>query len=99
MASLRRVHTDGKVTKEDFREVVQAVIGSPGNDGTPLTADKLDLLYRVLDTDQDGVLDMKVCLGLLIKCPDRFDFDTLLEPELCIERCLIAVPRPFSEFT
>lgn len=57
---LRLEHTEGKVNKEDFARVVRRTMGhAPGTStASTLSKEKLDVLYRVLDTDKDGLLDV-----------------------------------------
>jgi selenocysteine lyase/cysteine desulfurase len=56
---LRQVHIDGKVNKEDFARVVRCTLGHPVNSSTvTFSKDKVDVLYRVLDTDKDGFLEL-----------------------------------------
>ena len=57
VARLRRMHKE-KIDKDVFRQVVHEVVG-PSDDGHSILKDeKLNLLYRTLDTDHDGFLDI-----------------------------------------
>jgi Ca2+-binding EF-hand superfamily protein len=58
VTSLRKRHKNGKVNREDFTDVVKRATGKLGN-GESLNEEKVDLLYRVLDTDKDGLLDVQ----------------------------------------
>ena len=57
---LRLEHTEGKVNKEDFARVVRRTLGhAPGTStASTLSSEKLDVLYRALDTDKDGLLSV-----------------------------------------
>eukprot|EP00892_Ulva_mutabilis_P004724 jgi/Ulvmu1/2623/UM014_0074.1 len=84
---VRRRH--GAVTKEQFIQVVGQVLGGSGN-VQALSKDKLNLLYRVLDTNHDGKIDMaelvKVQHAIVASQDSQGDMESALQRQPAAEQ-------------
>ena len=57
VSQLRKRHEGGRVNRKEFARVVASASGKVGS-GNDLDEETLDVLYRVLDTDKDGLIDV-----------------------------------------